>query len=388
MPATLAVVALAAFLAFGLMATPGIQLAAAQDDADCTVQVAANGDVTLPSDECSAVGDTATIKFQGSADAPSEDRSVSLLIEDKNGPLTIYPNNAGWSTNLDTDGIATSTGGNTAAEPKKYRFQVITLEKRFLNDDGIFEGNAVTIMVQGNVLVWEGQVNTHVEIAGIPDENSLDGARALASTSETLEITFLGMPALGEDADTDFNKIVDDEATVQCRDEEEEDNDPVRIVGEVDSAGDCAAGTEEFGTNPDANVIESRSKLVAVTTDAGGTVGTPMKLLDGEELEIDMGDAEAVTIYAIIEDKDMNPLIDTDVTFSATEMPTGIIAASDRMDEEDTELFGSTVSTDIVETDAVATFILDDLADIDGAYRITHRVDGGRSGSGHGHPEA
>ena len=367
-PATLAVVALAAFLAFGLMATPGVQLAAAQDDADCTVQVAANGDVMLPSDECSAVGDTAAIKFQGSAEALSEDRSVSLLIEDKNGPLTIYPNNADWSTNLEPDGIATMPSGTTAAEPKKYRFQVITLVERFLNDDGIFEGNAVTIMVQGNVLVWEGQVNTHLDIADIPDDNSLDGARALASDSETLEITFLGMPALGEDADTDFNDKVDDDETVQCKDTDD-DSDTPKIVDEVES-GNCPAGMQAIAPNPDADVEESRSKLVAVTT---ADAATPVELLDGGELEIDMGAANGVRIYAVIEDKDTNELLDAEVTFSATETPSGIIAASDRMDEEDTEEFGTPVSavSGIAETDAVATFTLDDLADVDGAYRIT-----------------
>ena len=36
-PATLAVMALAAFLAFGLMATTGAQPAAAQDDPDCEI---------------------------------------------------------------------------------------------------------------------------------------------------------------------------------------------------------------------------------------------------------------------------------------------------------------------------------------------------------------
>ena len=36
-PATLGVMALAAFLAFGLLATTGAQPAAAQDDPDCTV---------------------------------------------------------------------------------------------------------------------------------------------------------------------------------------------------------------------------------------------------------------------------------------------------------------------------------------------------------------
>ena len=39
-PATLAVVAVAALLAFGLMATTGAQPAAAQDDADCEMTLA------------------------------------------------------------------------------------------------------------------------------------------------------------------------------------------------------------------------------------------------------------------------------------------------------------------------------------------------------------
>ena len=50
-PATLTVVALAAFLAFGLMATTGTQPAAAQDDADCEIFI--NNDGTIVDDRCS-----------------------------------------------------------------------------------------------------------------------------------------------------------------------------------------------------------------------------------------------------------------------------------------------------------------------------------------------
>ena len=71
-PATLTVVALAAFLAFGLMATTGAQPAAAQDT-DCTVDVtgltAGNltfdiaGEATGTTIPCSASGDSATVKL-------------------------------------------------------------------------------------------------------------------------------------------------------------------------------------------------------------------------------------------------------------------------------------------------------------------------------------
>ena len=373
-PATLAVMAVAVLLAFGLMATNGGQPAMAQDAADCTVDVAANGTLTIPTD-CSAVGDTAAIKFQGSL-AATQDHSVSILIEDKNGPLTIYPNGAGWSTNLDPDGIATSSNGTTAAEPKKYRFQAITIEKRFLNDDGIFEGNAVPIMVQGNVLIWEGETSTHADIADIPTTSSLDGARALVTDSETLDITFLGMPALGEDADTDFNKEVDDMDFDQCVLDSEVTDEDAKLLEEAETGESCGGHPDEpsdesWGVSTAIEDVaeESRSKLVVVTTADGAT---PMALLDGGKLEIDMGAEDGVTIYAILEDKEQHPLMDTDVTFTATEVPAGIIAASDRMDQEDTDMFGTTTNvTDIAEDDAVATFKLDDLTDVNGAYRIT-----------------
>ena len=372
-PATLGVVALAALLAFGLMATTGAQPAAAQSDPDCEITVSADGNTaTLPTGGCDAVGDTATVQFTGDA-AATEDAMLSLLIEDKAGTITAYPNNAGWSTNIDPDGIATSDGGTVAAEAKKYRFMSVTVPEAAQNPStGIVEGQKVTIMVQGDLYVWEGTVSVTADVEGatnIPQGHALRGAQQIADGGELLDITFLGVPAIGKDADTDFNKEVDDVTTIQCRVTDDTDNE---IVSEV-ATGTCPTGQEAISPNPDESggnpVEESRSKLVAVTTAAANNIHS---LLDGGELEIDMGEADGVTIYAVIEDKDQNELMDAEVTFSATETPSGIIAASDRTDEEDTEAFGTTTTvTGIASTDAVATFPLDDLADIEGAYRIT-----------------
>ena len=59
-PATLTVVALAAFLAFGLMATTDAQPAAAQDDPDCTIGASISGaNISLvPLDETCNVSDS------------------------------------------------------------------------------------------------------------------------------------------------------------------------------------------------------------------------------------------------------------------------------------------------------------------------------------------
>ena len=372
-PATLAVMAVAALLAFGLMATTGAQPAAAQSDPDCEIMVGvpnAQGipaSVTLPTNNaCDAVGDTATVQFTGSAMA-TDDGTLSLLIEDKSGTITAYPNTTVWNA---SDGRLEVSSAATIS--MKYRFQSVTVPKAAQNPaTGQVEGQKVTIMVQGDVYVWAGTTDVTDDVdnsTNIPEGNAAVGALEIADGGDQLNITYLGMPALGEDADTDSNKEVDDVPTIQCRDENDEDDPESKIVTEVAAGGTCPNGTAEFTVNPDDGVIESRSKLVAVATD-----GTPMELLDGGELEIDMGDADGVTIYAVIEDEDQNELMDTEVTFSATETPSGIIAPSDRTDEEDTEEFGTEVIVTgyIVQTDAVATFGLDDLADTDGSYRIT-----------------
>ena len=107
-PATLAVVAVAAFLAFGLMATTGAQPAAAQDDADCEIRVNDAGAITPTADPptdmdsdgaCDATGGTATIEFIGPAersytsgdDTRTDPYVFYVLSEDRRGDLQYYP---------------------------------------------------------------------------------------------------------------------------------------------------------------------------------------------------------------------------------------------------------------------------------------------------------
>ena len=362
-PATLAVMALAALLAFGLMATNGAQPAAAQD-ADCTFELANNGAIPTTDITCTAVGDTAVVEFKGHADH-GEDVTLSVLIADKSGPISAYPQGTDWSS-----GNTQLEVGGEAASPAKYRYMPIEIPKAASNPTtGIVEGQSVTIMVKGDVRVWAGSVSVTSDIANIPDDNDLDGSRAVAAAGTAIDITFLGMPAIGKDADTDFNTTVDDDTTVQCM-RTGDTRTPPRIVAE---GADCAtpADQDAINPNPDQDVIESRSKLVVV--DSADTPVT-RQILDGGELEIDMAATDSITIYALIEDEERNQLLDTDVNFTATTMPADIVAVSDLTDEEDTEAASSTLAgnvTGMEENDAVATFMLDDLADIEGSYRIT-----------------
>ena len=128
-PVTLGVMALAALLAFGLMATNGAQPAAAQDDPDCEVEVAiaSNGTVTATvtdgfsadEEDCRSRGGTATIRFTGPPTALAgvdDPGKLDLLIQDDNGPIRAYVNG---TVNFDAGNIdpnnryeITGTGAN------------------------------------------------------------------------------------------------------------------------------------------------------------------------------------------------------------------------------------------------------------------------------------
>ena len=397
-PVTLGVMALAALLAFGLMATTGAQPAAAQDDPDCTVQLDADG--TLPADDvtCTAVGDTAVVEFKTHADDGADmDRTLSLLVADKNGSITAYPQGATWE-----DGQSRIEVSAAATTSTKYRFQTVEVPKRAANaTSGILEGQSVTVMVQGNVRAWDGSVSVTADIESIPDDNALDGARAVAANGRAVIITFLGAPALGKDADTDHNKDVDDVATIQCR-LDSDTRTPPRIVDEGD---DCAgpathAAIDPNPDNPNGNaVVETRSKLVIRTGTAAMGLSDATVIFDGgmatHELSLTQ---EAVTIFALVQDAKGQNLSETVVDFVADPTPNDIVATRDLSDDpetkslvlnattEDDEIHvngldqisttaGTMVSAEAVLTDgeAVAAFTLDDLP-MDTSYRITVEV--------------
>ena len=101
-PATVAVMAVVAFLAFGLLATNSARPAEAQDDADCTFTLdgdQASPTITPPTGmACSAFGDTATVKFTGLDMPPTlgiltqSQTDIYVLVLDDKRRLGILPN--------------------------------------------------------------------------------------------------------------------------------------------------------------------------------------------------------------------------------------------------------------------------------------------------------
>ena len=278
----LAMVAVAAFLAIGLLANNGVQPVAAQD-ADCTVEIAADGTVTSAA-ACIVQGDMATVEFQGDA-AATVDHTLSLLIADPDGRITAYPSGTVWANSQLEDGANNAVGSDAAM---KYRYQSITVPKAEANPTtGLVEGQTVSITVKGNVHIWAGTVSVTAAITGITIGDPATGARAIASGATALAITFLGAPAIGVDGD-DANSIVDDtiETTV---------------------------------TPPFTDTTESRSKLEAVT----GTTTTTV--IDGGSADhVLTGIQDEVTITATVQDAHGNDLEDVEVTFTATSDPAGV----------------------------------------------------------------
>ena len=196
------------------------------------------------------------------------------------------------------------------------------------------------------------------------------GTNAPNGDSGTINITFLGTPALGEDSDKDRNKILDD--WQQCV--------TTTAGGVFDGAttdpdgnkADCGAEGGNDDRDP-ADMEESRSKLVVI----GGADGTK-PLIGGKSLTYEMDDDDGtVTIHAVLDDAEGNPLDDQEVSFSSTTNPSGIVAARDLADEKDTEIIGDADADDIIGvegTDAVASYTLTGLAKLKGSYTITVEV--------------
>ena len=293
----LAAVALAAFLAIGLLATYGVQPAAAQD-AGCEVAVNAAGEASVTAGGCDVQGDTATVVFQGDA-AATEDRTLSLLIADSAGPITAYPNGTAW----DATALRLEDASDNAATAMKYRYQSITVPKAKANPtSGVIEGQKVSVMVNGNVYVWAGSVSVTAVIADIPAGDAASGARQIAASAEVVDITFLGAPAIGVDSTNDRDTVLDDEQQFTL------------------DANDVETDTLDASDLP-----ESRSKLVSSTeasAPAGEVTGV---VIDGGSADHVISGAQAgAEITATVKDADNNPLEDVEVTFTATSEPVGI----------------------------------------------------------------
>jgi hypothetical protein len=405
-PVTLGVMALAALLAFGLMAANGAQPAAAQDDPDCTITVNADGsiDATNTTGTCDAVGDTAILEITGETDQ-IEDQTVSLLIEDKSGSITAYPNNTVWNTAIEPAGLADDTSDSAnRASATKYRYQLITIPEAEANPTtGIVEGQKVTVMVQGNVLYWDGTESVTAEIDDIPTGNAASGSRQVAEGAETVDITFLGDPVVGKDG-ADLNKDIDDTVMDQCATRATSS----RILAEAATNGCPSAGlalepTQTWvASEAVTDAEETRSKLVIRTGGPTSGTGDASQILDGSKVTHVLSNMDdTVTIFALVQDSKSNNLLETPVDFVGTTVPNGIVATRDLSDDPETKRLvtsspqdtdeeievtalsaestadGSMVSLEAILTagDAVAVFTLDDLPNgANDSYRITVEV--------------
>ena len=232
-PVTLGVMALAALLAFGLLATNGARPAAAQD-ALCFEVLPA----TVGVETCSVTGTGATVEFNGTATTTVLETKYYVYYPVSSGEaITLYPDNTVYLDNLDHDlddgddnGVL-DTDMTVAATPKvtgyysgdpatgdnvpkevsaiKLGYKLIELDEAQQGAGGP-EAQTDTIMVSGeagdmkNVYVYKSAPTLAV-VSKNPGGSTADiTAKTLdpiVGVDTMVTITFLGVPALAFDAD-------------------------------------------------------------------------------------------------------------------------------------------------------------------------------------------
>ena len=343
-PATLAVMAVVAFLAFGLMVTTGAQPAAAQDDPDCTIDVGADtgtptvGDVVTVNNTtpetvgCKITGNSVVIALPGSLGTGEGASEETAWVYAKNGTIV-----GGTSTSVFDHDVS---GDNDTNQTTRFSGIVRTIPKA--SPGAIGGGGPQRSTVEITVSPDSGKSMVELYIfygatSPIPAATeSLDGENGndLQINNPTggnnggiLTVTFLSAPAVGKDG-ADYNPEIDDVIRQQCR--LTDDTIRMRLVGEAET---CTA-TNGWVEADLQDAEESRSKLVAFTST--GTQST-IEIIDGKSKDhtLDNNDQTAVTIYARIEDATGNALPGADVTFNATVEPSDLQVDVSRSRTED-----------------------------------------------------
>ena len=337
-PAALAVMAVAAFLAFGLMATNGAQPAAAQDDPDCTVENDANATtgntptadtpVIANAIPCSTKNASAVVALEGNPGQEDVDEAT-VWVYAQDGTIT----DGSTLTNVwDHD-----TDEGTAADPADAtRFSAIRVKIPEAESADVGGGGAQQQTMNITVTPASGKSDVtlyvyyqsdapiptadfdhdNVETTASPDVLQINSPGD-GNTSGTLTLTFLGDPAVGKDG-ADLNNNVDDDVFVQCY---ANDDTRMKVIVEGD-ADACPNVSDQTEVDPNPDMMESRSILVAHT--AGATSDPEITtVIDGKskDHQLDATDETEVTVYARIRDAADNNLQGVDVTFSATFMP-------------------------------------------------------------------
>ena len=329
-PATLGVIALAALLAFGLMAANGPAPAAAQSGVDCTVKntgTAAAGTedtpvLTTTDAACSTTDSSAVVALQGAIGLEDAD-DLRAWVYAQNGDIT-----GGTTHNNIWDHGASAAAGDAA--PEATRFSAVRVEipegqpagtggggpKRSTTNvtvTPISGQNVVTLYVYYQAIspVPAADFN-HDTVGGTDDVLQIDDTTA--DTAVTITITFLGKVAVGKDLGTDRNKILDEFR--QCGPGPDGVMDSGSTNYDGDMANCTAAGDDVADTNDKA---ESRSRLVAFETFNNRTV----TVMDGgtKDFTYDPDNDGSVRVYAVIEDAKGLPLPGLPVTYSFENMP-------------------------------------------------------------------
>ena len=411
-PATLAVMAVAAFLAFGLMATTGGQPAAAQDKPCITVNADAAATDQRPTTDpsaatgCNSAVTPAVIELAGQTSQATTAVSNFVIYGPGIGgaDTNVYPPGTEYGDHDASD--ATDDVFFTGDAPAGVKVEplpgiAIQVGPGTVDISGTPVGSKKTFTVAGTppktvtVYVAQGTGFTGevAPVVGGEDVPETGGKASLALTEsrvQQLDIVFLGVPAVGKDG-ADFNNKIDDVELEQCH--LTIDTTRMKLV---DEAEDCSAN-DDWSNNTEINdALESRSKLVVRTGAATVVTSIATPLIDGKMVTHTLeGSLDTVTIYALVEDGAGKPLLDTEVSFRSTTTPAGIVAPRDLSDDVETkaviisgiatrdQIFVDglqlndtpSVGAIIEEDDAVASYTLDALPnDDDDAYRITVEV--------------
>ena len=359
-PATLGLVALAALLAFGLMAANGAQPAAAQGTPDCNVSnvgtataaqtPTADTPVISATIACGTKNSPALVRVTGNLGEETVDEAT-VWVYAKNGDI------AGGTTLTDIwDHTATAAAAPNA--PAATRFSAIKFDIPEAEGPGVGGGAAkrqkhdlmVTPAAGKNVvtLYVYFQDGRPVPTAAFdhdsngantsPPVKKIDAPTASGTgPSGTVTLTFLGPPAVGKDG-ADYNKKIDDDILEQCR--LTSDTTRQRLVGEATPAADGSARTcaeiddgdltagDWAPITPNPDMAETRSKVISYTPAGTSTETDPevvKDVFDGKSMEHALGPNQTMaTIYVRVEDAHGSGLQGTDVTFTTTVVPSDL----------------------------------------------------------------
>ena len=379
-PATLAVMAMAALLAFGLMATTGNQPAQAQADPCFTVESA-----TASTQLCSVTGSEAMVKLTGIEATSGSDTNYFVYYPVGSGedatlypPGTNYLNGSDHDVDPDTpsvtgffDGTASAANPPQEVAPIKFAYAAISLGPAMQGaEDTVPQSQTITVMGEPTdekiVYVYGGTADPP-DVASDAPEGSSKVLSNERNADTTLTITFLGPPSPtdADDSDVKRSQIMtegptlsnaadtdDDERTIATVTVIVQDAKAHELTGNVTlevadpdgkakiSVSGVASAIKALRTEDDADTADFNEEGTAAFTVTGlpktggvkvpvtATVQTPTGPLTLTGNISRVGSAEMITATAYLCDPD-NVITADDVTTAADDDPTRAIVETD-----------------------------------------------------------